>query len=440
MHDSGSLVKAMLSRGPLAALVSAAALIGKRRPRPLVRATNEELVCVVAPRAVCKITITRRSGASPFLLVRVRTQFGEADAFVPVSRPGSILIESLGPEAMLTIDRADVVSLSATRAGARDLLATLWQRSKTPGIVTLAPGVALLPLLHRAGAEARDLGRSLRRLERMGFGIGTANLEDTLRHDLVEHGPAAIPVEKIPSLRVAIVIHLYYAELWLEFEHRLLAIRVPFHLIVSTTRSNSELEPRIRASFPEAEIVFYENRGRDVGPFMELYREGRLDGVDLICKLHGKRTGASGPRALVGEVWRRAMLNDLIGSDLVVRRILDRFAAAPNVGLIGSRRFRFPSSAVTTASAWGANEKSTIELSRRIGLAAGDFKLDYFAGTMFWVRRRALDGLASLSLSLDDFPPEEGQEDGTLQHAMERLFGALPSCVGMDVEDTQWTV
>jgi len=272
----------------------------------------------------------------------------------------------------------------------------------------------------------------------MGFGLGSANLEDTLRRDLVEHSPAAVPVEKIPPLRVAIVIHLYYAELWPDFEQRLLAVRAPFRLIVSTTRSNSELEPRIHASFPEAEVVFYENRGRDVGPFVELYREGRLDGFDVICKLHGKRTGASGSMAVVGEIWRRAILHDLIGSDLVVRHILGRFAAAPNLGLIGSRRFRFPNSAVTTASAWGANEKATIELSRRIGLAAGDFKLDYFAGTMFWVRRQALDGLASLSLSLDDFPPEEGQEDGTLQHAMERLFGALPSCVGMDVEDTQW--
>ncbi|MCX5578964.1 rhamnan synthesis F family protein [Kaistia terrae] len=87
-------------------------------------------------------------------------------------------------------------------------------------------------------------------------------------------------------MRIAIVVHLYFHDLWPEFEDALRRVDAPFHLIVTL----NELDPdaRMRACFGRCQVVVYPNKGRDVGPFMQLLREGFLDGFGFVCKLHGK--------------------------------------------------------------------------------------------------------------------------------------------------------
>jgi lipopolysaccharide biosynthesis protein len=56
---------------------------------------------------------------------------------------------------------------------------------------------------------------------------------------------------------------------------------------------------------------------------------------------------------------------------------------------------------------------------------------------MFWVRREVLEPLRRLNLILSDFCEERGRRDGELQHALERVFGALPALVGQRLEDAR---
>jgi lipopolysaccharide biosynthesis protein len=285
--------------------------------------------------------------------------------------------------------------------------------------------VRIQPLLHGSD-EGLGVARAVRVAAQWGFGTSTRNLQDTLSYEFASHPEAAKGVA--PALSTAIVVDLYYDELWPDFESRLSRLSQPFTLIVTTVKARPQLTDRIRATFPDARIVNYPNRGRDVGPFIQLLRDKHLDKFDLVCKVHGKKSVALGPQAFFGDVWRRSMLNDLLGSDRHVKAIVGRFAADPSVGLIGPARFRLPNEYRRSyRDTWGqGNELMTKKLAAKLGCSSEEFVLDFFAGTMFWISRDLLDLLKPLDLSLDSFPDERGQTDGALQHALERLFGALP--------------
>lgn len=295
--------------------------------------------------------------------------------------------------------------------------------------------------LPRAADGGLDVARAMRTLAEWGIGAATPTLQETLRYEFARPDDAGAPPLARP-VTIAIVIHLHYDEVWPDFARRLSRLSVPFDLIVTTNGARPERDARIHADFPEAKIVIYKNRGRDVGPFVQLLRDGHLERYELICKVHGKRSLALGLRAIFGEVWRLSVLNDLLGSDAAVKAIVNRFLAEPDLGLVGPALFRLPNAfRQSYDDTWGRNnEAATKTLAAKLGCPDERFQLDFFAGTMFWIRKQLLDLLNPLDLTLDSFPDEAGQPDGTLQHALERLFGALPSLAtpAMKTDGVTW--
>lgn len=362
----------------------------------------------------------------PFLRLIVRRP-GHPDrvVYVPVVKRTSYLLKSSEGGLVLQFDAGDIVDSSIRRPRLGDLGALLRRRRRQKRFeLPLGQGIVLRPLLHVAGPEGHDLTHALGNLTGWGFGVVSANLQKTLARRF--DGPSIRPPERPPVAgpKIAVALHLHYPDLWPEFEALLEAIDRPFHLILTLTRRDAALAERVQARFRDAEIIVYDNRGRDVGPFIQLLRDGRLDPFDLVCKLHGKKSDLSGPRMILGEVWRQASAFDLIGSRDVVDRIIAEFEHSPDTQMIGSRRFRLPNEWKDADAAWGTNKAMTLDLLQAMGMAPGS-PLDFFAGTMFWVRRGALEPLKRLDLSLASFPEEAGQQDGTLQHALERVLGMI---------------
>lgn len=239
--------------------------------------------------------------------------------------------------------------------------------------------------------------------------------------------PAPIPADRNP-LRVGIVAHMFYPDLAGEFSAALSKVPVPFALFVSVT--DSESETTVRDAFSridgvtQLEIVRVPNRGRDIAPLLVTFRDQVL-GLDVIGHLHTKKslyTGSAQNR------WRTYLVDALFGSQERIEWQLGMFAAEPKLGLI------YPESHETvplTGHTWLSNVAAARTVADRLGVTVDpNAYLDFPAGSMFWARVDAIRPLLDLNLTLDAFPVEAGQLDGTLQHAIERLFVATARAGG----------
>jgi lipopolysaccharide biosynthesis protein len=63
------------------------------------------------------------------------------------------------------------------------------------------------------------------------------------------------------------------------------------------------------------------------------------------------------------------------------------------------------------------------------------FRLDYYGGTMFWVRPEALKPLRDLRLARC-FVDDGARVDGGLEHVVERLFSTAAVVAGYELADS----
>lgn len=228
--------------------------------------------------------------------------------------------------------------------------------------------------------------------------------------------------------RVGVVLHVYYTEQLPELFGRLRCIPTEYDLWL-TNASGEELEaPAELGRVRNVRVLEVENRGRDILPLLSLVNAGYLDPYELLLKVHTKRSAwRADHEALEGDggTWRHDLLNAVLGDEADVTAILSAFAERPGLGLVTA------DGNLLDAGFWGGNDGSAAELLRRIELDVDRSRLRFAAGSIYWVRGFALQGLRSLNLGRDDFEPEEGQVNGTTAHALERVLGLLVEEAGL---------
>ncbi|CAG0982641.1 hypothetical protein BURK2_01934 [Burkholderiales bacterium] len=235
--------------------------------------------------------------------------------------------------------------------------------------------------------------------------------------------------------RVALILHLYYPELWPEFLDVIRAVPVPADVYVSTPMVIAPaVRARVRRDCPGATVFGVRNLGRDVLPFLHVLRSVGGDAYDFVLKLHGKRsvhmTDRDGSAVLGGgDAWRRNAIDELAGSKERISAILRDLEARPEVGMIA------PAKQLFSQEQWRCG---TATLVRHLCASLGvEPRATHFpAGTMFWLRPRAIARLLSCDQRLLDFERECGQVDCTLHHAIERFVAHAAVDGGYKVIDT----
>ncbi|KTF40170.1 rhamnan synthesis F family protein [Xanthomonas translucens] len=234
--------------------------------------------------------------------------------------------------------------------------------------------------------------------------------------------PAPTPIERV-QLRVGVMAHVFYPDLLDELAQALAAMPVPYVLMVSVMDDDAQRMVRQQLSaLPNLQTLHVcqvANRGRDLAPLIVTFREEVL-ALDVVAHWHTKKSLYTGSER---RDWRSYLTGSLFGSTQRVAWILGMFAAEPKLGIVYPESF---GSVPLWAHTWLSNLHVCRELGQRLGIGIdATAYIDFPAGSMFWARVEALRPIYALGLNLHDFPEERGQIDGTLQHALERMFVAV---------------
>ncbi len=231
------------------------------------------------------------------------------------------------------------------------------------------------------------------------------------------------PVDRVvprTRLRAVLHAHFHYPELCSDFLAHLAANQTHCDLLVSThdplkaERLQRSLTGYTRG---KVDIRVVPNKGRDIGPLLTAFADD-LGEYDLVGHVHAKRSRYKVDQALKatwGDGWREFLWQNLIGGlHPMMDRIVGAFEQQDSLGLV------FPSD--PNFVDWGDNRDQAAELAARMGWKGKlPDHFDFPLGTMFWIRREALQPLLDLRLGWNEYPEEPVPYDGTLLHALERL-------------------
>lgn len=209
-------------------------------------------------------------------------------------------------------------------------------------------------------------------------------------------------------------VHVHYPEIWDDMKDALVErIKLPFHLLVTSSYPKESIHFPTAANLLSTRFLPVENRGRDIRPFLQALSE--TPDFTFGLKLHTKKS----PQRLDGSQWRSEMMGSLLPSAAGTADIVARMEADERIGFVTPAGFALSVKPWVLVNGPGM-EKVMSSLGH--ALAEDDHTDAFFAaGSMFWFRREALAALAQDKI-LALFEPEEGQLDGTIAHAMERLF------------------
>ena len=230
--------------------------------------------------------------------------------------------------------------------------------------------------------------------------------------------PFDYPIEK-PTVtpNLAVVCHMYYPEMLEEFKRYLSNIPFPFDLFITT--DSEEKKNEITTGLLDwnkgaVEIRLAPNRGRDIAPKLITCRDV-YERYEFFLHIHSKKS----PHNHAMEGWRPYLLETLLGSREIVESIFEAFNSDPLLGLIAPQHYN----PVRGSIGWGWNFDAAKKFATRLGLKLSiDGKVDFPSGSMFWGRSAAIKPLLESALTIEDFPTEASQIDGTLGHIIERIY------------------
>lgn len=221
-----------------------------------------------------------------------------------------------------------------------------------------------------------------------------------------------------------VVVHAWYPEILDEILSALTRAEFDFQLVVTTVPENEcAVSELLSKRNMHACVEIYENRGRDILPFLHVAERLAREGVETVLKLHTKRS----LHRRDGDLWRKDLIDGLLGAERVADAV-HAFSRQPRLGMIVPQGHL-----IAVRDHMGGNHDWMQYLNARLGISGLRDEDVFAAGSMYWLKLEALRPLLEAHLDIEDFEVEKGQRDGTLSHAIERVIGCVVRAGGYKI-------
>lgn len=270
-------------------------------------------------------------------------------------------------------------------------------------------------------------------LEEIGFDTGLI-WENILRTSSLTDvqkcvGSFIVPKKKgkvQQEIRTALVMHLYYKE---QVSYcRRMADSMPKSSDIYITTPLAENDEVIKEAFSDGNfnnvtVIRCENRGRDVSALLVAAADV-INNYDLVCFAHDKKSHR-GDKQIIGESFLLHCFDNILGNSEYVEAIIDEFQRHPHLGMLAPPPPYHSCYKQVIGDEWTCNFDQAQKLARSLGINVPMNSRELPTaplGTMFWFRPQALKPLLDRKWKYEEFPAEPNLLDGTMLHAIERLY------------------
>ena len=251
------------------------------------------------------------------------------------------------------------------------------------------------------------------------------DLKNTLHLDYVISSKisyASLPKDK----KVAVFAHLYYIDL-IDYMFIYIAnIQTEIDVIISI--KDEALKPLIERKFNDLKrsnykVILSINRGREVSSFLVECRK-LVKQYDYICFIKDKKSNKPFYQT-IGQSFMELTLDNSVKNTNFICNVIDLFERNTHLGYLTPA---FPYSSTYLLSGiltWeGGNYDGTIRLIERLNIKCkvSPDKNVSLSGGVFWCRTQAIDSILNYDWKYEDFDEEPMANDGTISHAVERIY------------------
>ena len=222
--------------------------------------------------------------------------------------------------------------------------------------------------------------------------------------------------------KAAVVVCFYYVSSFEKYIDRVVDIAsvIDVYLISSADiiiDKASEIAKNVKSG--KLFVFKKNNRGRDVSALLvtakEMCRKYTYFGF---C--HDKAPKNESAKAFAGD-WESDLFDNILSNSKYVRNVIYKMQTDRQIGLLVPPE---PRGEFHYYDYWLDDYDNTCKLASDLGLSViPDREYNPIAiGTAFWARRDALAKLIDYDWKYEDFPEEPLASDGTISHAIERIF------------------
>lgn len=231
------------------------------------------------------------------------------------------------------------------------------------------------------------------------------------------------------NVRVAAIIFVYFNDLIDENLALVNSFPEDAEIFFVSSKSDVLEAYRSRVSGERFHFRSQPNRGRNETAYFITCRDVLSD-FDYVCLIHDKKSVHISPQLVVSS-FRKYLYECLAINKIYVNNIINLFDENPRLGMLYAPEPRFGSWKKIYPYANKDNLRLSKELYEKLKLEV-PFDEDpcFPVGSMFWLRKDAMSAFFRHDWKICDFPEEPLPKDGSLLHAMERMYPTFVQASG----------